>query len=288
VALTLAGETNNNQDASGVINTPIRAYRSWDSDLDEAIHQAIDDGCDILNVSRYHRYESQSLRDAVDRAVSEDMLIIQSAGNNETDDPAEWNYPGVYDECLSVGAVREPFNEGGDMELAGFSNYGEAIDLAAPGTNIVIEPAGEDNRYFGGTSAAAPITAGVAAAVQETMGLTGQDLKRQLLDTAQPIEESSYRQQAGMVNAAVATEIYNQNGNMKTIIIEGTGPAAQYEFSVTGSLEKTTTEEANKNDNDYINGSTATGEVGSGADAYNYDGFVDSMEIDGHAIVRFE
>jgi len=295
VALTLTAETNNNEHASGMVNTPFRAYRSWSSDMVETIHRAIDDGCDILSISRYHQYESQELRDAIDRAVSEDVLILMSSGNNGSKKPEYWQYPAVYNECLSVGAVQPFLGDPEDLRVAGYSNYGEAVDLVAPGVGLLIESGDDTHMNFGGTSGSCPVAAGVAAAVQEATGLKGQNLKQRLLSTAQDIGEPEAKQGAGMVDAAEACGLHeteddgtNNSQTMQTIVIEGTGPAAQYNLSVSGSLEKSTTEVANINTNDTIDGSTASGEVGLAADAYRFDGAVESLEVDGHARVYFQ
>lgn len=57
-----------------------------------------------------------------------------------------------------------------------------------------------------------------------------------------------------------------------TITIIGEGDPAQYSFSVTQNLEKSTAYDASINRNDEIEGDTATGEVGVSRDSYTYDG----------------
>lgn len=74
---------------------------------------------------------------------------------------------------------------------------------------------------------------------------------------------------------------------MNVITISGTGEPAQYELSVTKALEKSTANGANTNEGDEIDGTTATGEVGTRADSYAYTGTIESLEIDGHARVTF-
>ena len=69
---------------------------------------------------------------------------------------------------MTVGAINDT-NAG----RAGFSNFGAAVDLAAPGVNVrstlntgTQTQAAESYAFYNGTSMAAPHVAGVAAMVQ--------------------------------------------------------------------------------------------------------------------------
>ena len=65
------------------------------------------------------------------------------------------------------------------------------------------------------------------------------------------------------------------------LTIEGTGPRATYEFSVSGDLEKSTENDANVNGNDEITGSSASGVVGISADSYAFSGDLVDFSLDG-------
>ena len=69
------------------------------------------------------------------------------------------------------------------------------------------------------------------------------------------------------------------------LTIEGTGPRATYEFSVSGELEKSTENDANVNGNDEITGSSASGVVGISADSYAFAGDLLDFSLDGDADV---
>ena len=70
------------------------------------------------------------------------------------------------------------------------------------------------------------------------------------------------------------------------IEVEGTGPAAQYVFSVTDSLEKSLVGNANTNANDEVlRGYVGDGEVGTAADGYTFDGSLETLQVDGDAEV---
>jgi hypothetical protein len=105
-----------------------------------------------------------TLHDAVQNAYNAGILICASAGNDGDD---EADYPAKYNEVLGVGATdpcdyrKTPSScVGGDWG----SNYGTGVDVYAPGT--LIYTTGLDGSYrdnFSGTSASAPMVAGLAA-----------------------------------------------------------------------------------------------------------------------------
>jgi len=66
-------------------------------------------------------------------------------------------YPAACDHAVAVAATDA------NDHLASFSNYGNWIALAAPGTNILTTMNGGGYGYLNGTSFSAPIAAGVAA-----------------------------------------------------------------------------------------------------------------------------
>ncbi|HEY3237938.1 MAG TPA: S8 family serine peptidase, partial [Acidimicrobiia bacterium] len=99
------------------------------------------------------RSASQTVRAAIDYAVSHDAVIVAAAGNDHS---AAKMYPAAYDGVIAVSAV----TAGGD--LASFSSYGPWVDLAAPGVDVLAGWADGTYRKVEGTSFAAPLVAGVA------------------------------------------------------------------------------------------------------------------------------
>ena len=122
----------------------------------EAIIYAVVTGADVINLS----WGSTGAPSNVERIATEfarenNSLIVAAAGNNVVGE----YYPGAYDEVLSVAAVGE-----GD-HVAAFSNYGEWVDISAPGDRILsTTPSGF--ALLSGTSMAAPLVAGTAALVK--------------------------------------------------------------------------------------------------------------------------
>lgn len=85
---------------------------------------ATDNGANIINLSLELREPSPVLEEAVNYAWNRGVLLVAAAGNNGERSPV---YPAYYEPCIAVAAIDK------DGELASLSNYGDWVDLAAPG-----------------------------------------------------------------------------------------------------------------------------------------------------------
>ena len=115
---------------------------------------AVDRGASVINISLEFKHGSDELEQAIDYAWNQGVIVIAAAGNDGSDLPV---YPAGYDNCISVAATRQ------DGTLAPFSNFGEWVDVAAPGFNILTTTCGNSYNYQGGTSFAAAYVSGLAA-----------------------------------------------------------------------------------------------------------------------------
>lgn len=136
VAGTIGAVTNNSLGVSGinwnVRIMPIKVLNhggdGMETDIVDGIKYATDHGADIINLSLAGNYlcDSESLyQEAINYALNAGVTVIAAAGNDNKD-VAEYipaNCPGV----IAVAAT------GPNDERASYSNYGELIDLAAPG-----------------------------------------------------------------------------------------------------------------------------------------------------------
>ena len=82
-------------------------------------------------------------------------IQITSAGNANT--TALGYLPAASSAVITVGAHNE------DNDRAWFSNYGDLVNIWAPGTNILSSITNDSSDTFQGTSMASPFVAGIAA-----------------------------------------------------------------------------------------------------------------------------
>ena len=120
-------------------------------------------------------------------------VVIFAAGN----DGCAYGWPAMYDKVIAVGAVKP------DGYRASFSNYGEWVDICAPGSSIYSTVPG-GYRYLDGTSMACPMVSGVAALVLSARGgygFTNDDLKRCILEGASYDNIPDHQRIGPLVNA---------------------------------------------------------------------------------------
>lgn len=172
-----------------------------EDDVASAIIYAVDNGARIINMSFGDVATSQMLRDVCQFAYRSGVVLIASAGNSQS---AAVHYPSGFLETIAVGATTA------EDYLAGFSNYGATIDLVAPGVSLLTTAMGHQYKTFSGTSAAAPVVAGVAGLMLSLRpNLTNQDVRNILVSSADDLGEPNWDQYyaAGRLNAARALEI---------------------------------------------------------------------------------
>lgn len=113
-------------------------------------------------------------------------VVIFAAGNENIENGA----PANYEPIIAVGAIDR------DGTRADFSNFGDFVDIAAPGVSIFSTLPGTGNGYMSGTSMACPHVSGVAALLVSFFGgqgFTNDMLKEKLLGGANAILPLSER-----------------------------------------------------------------------------------------------
>jgi thermitase len=165
VAGIIASETNNNEGIAGMTwfskIMPVKAMGAkgygTTFDIARGIVWAVDHGADVINLSLGNYQPSKVLEEAVRYAYSKNVVMVSAAGNDGSNQPT---YPSAYPEVLSVAAVDY------DGKRASFSNYGDYIDIAAPGVYIPSTYFNKQYAALSGTSMAAPHVAGLAALIK--------------------------------------------------------------------------------------------------------------------------
>jgi thermitase len=126
------------------------------SDLVNGILWAVDNGANVINISLVSEERSTELEEAVNYAWRNGVIIIAAAGNGGTDTPT---YPAAFEYCIAVTAVDDNGN------LVPLANYGDWVDIAAPGYKIHSILPGNNYGYLYGTSFATAYVSGLAAII---------------------------------------------------------------------------------------------------------------------------
>ncbi len=188
--------TNNGVGIAGVAwdarTLPLRIISSTgasSTNIALGILYATDHGATVINLSLGGPGWVKIERDAVNYAAAHGVLVVASAGNEDSSTP---DYPASYDHVLSVASTTS------SNSRSSFSNFGDYIDVAAPGSAIYSTL--YDNTYgsLDGTSMASPQVAGVAALVRSAGHATTLDqINEALLCSTQDLGSSGWDQYYG-------------------------------------------------------------------------------------------
>jgi hypothetical protein len=196
-----------------------------DAMVASGIRWAVDHGAHIVTMSLGVEGTSSALSNAVDYASNNDVVMVAAAGNDGT---SVVSYPAAYPEVIAVGAIDDT------SRRASFSNYGNNLDLVAPGVMIYSTQGGSSYQYLSGTSAAAPHVAGVAAVMLSVApALRPADVSTIINQTATDIVQASYDPTTGwgVVNAFRAIETVSDPMVTITDYPEFVEPNATYSVS---------------------------------------------------------
>lgn len=117
------------------------------------------------------------LQKIIDEIHKKGIIIVASAGNYNK---SEKFYPAAFDNVISVGAIDN------NLVKASFSNYGDWVDIAAPGVDIMTTANGDNYELVDGTSEAAPAVSAVIAKILSKGG-TVQDIEDNLKSILEPV-----------------------------------------------------------------------------------------------------
>lgn len=136
----------------------------------EAIQMAIDLKVNVISMSfgGFNGYWREAEEEMIDKAYAAGITCVAAAGNSHTN---EQTFPAAFDHVIAVAASDK------DDNLADYSNYGDWVDIVAPGSGITaaycykpyrpefITGTASQNSYgrLDGTSMACPVVAGIAA-----------------------------------------------------------------------------------------------------------------------------
>ena len=152
-----------------------------------AFNHAIDNGAWVINNSWGYTEAIEapaSLVSVITRATTEGRnglgaVVVFAAGNDNREiiSGEMCDLPNVI--CASaINTYGQPTN---------YTNYGSAVDIAAPSATVSIAPNNELTIYFGGTSAAAPVISGIVAWILSIKpDITEEECRSILINSAEP------------------------------------------------------------------------------------------------------
>jgi len=188
----------------------------------QGILYAAANGADIINTSFGGPSGVEEIRmasTALDLVTDMGSLVVAAAGNEVVNNDLYPSYPNAHPRVLSVGAT-----ERDSRQLAEFSNYGQSVDIYAPGVDIVTTLPNDEYTsdecdpydecfHVSGTSFSSPLVGGIAALVKtrfpdispdelrERLRLSAEDLGA---DNPLPVYEGQLS--GGLVNAEASLQ----------------------------------------------------------------------------------
>ena len=230
VAGVIGAATNNgygiagiNPDATLMILKALGPFGSgYGSAVARAILYAVDNGADIINLSLGTGDYMLLTHMAINKAREKGVIVVVAAGNQAK--YAAKHYPAGLPGVITVAATDRKDRR------AGFSNWGEPVDIAAPGVDVLSLRArntdllaflpgvdympgkgvvGEDGAFYraSGTSFAAPMVSGVLSLVLSSRPeVTRRQAVRMVLQSARDIETPGIDNYTGygLLDAAAA------------------------------------------------------------------------------------
>ncbi len=182
VAGLIAAKTNNGLGVSSLAPEAelviIKAFGSSTttvSVLIDGIDYALDQGCDVLNMSVGSKPSGnpgnvyELMRKAISEAQEKGMIVVAAAGNysngetNNRNEDSDYMYPASYDNVVGVSSIDSNGNP------SSFSYHNDKVNIAACGGSVSVLDWKNPNGVMGGsgTSFSAPFVTSVAALAKQ-------------------------------------------------------------------------------------------------------------------------
>lgn len=149
-----------NSEGSAVRILPVDVYGNNQTtstfDVAYGIYKAINAGANIINLSLGSDGTTPYLRQVIESGHQQGVLFFAAAGNEPVASPT---YPAAYPWVIAVTAADR------SGKVAAWANYGDFVDVVAPGSSIVTF---NNQKYLVmGTSASSAYAAGMAAGLAD-------------------------------------------------------------------------------------------------------------------------
>jgi hypothetical protein len=169
MALIASGQIHPMGTVAGEFSNPVISVKAFDDNgftsnsiLFKSIDYALENGAKVLSLSWSSETKSVFLESAMNYARSKGLMIVAAAGNSPTGTPV---YPAAYDSVISVSALAP------DGSAWTQSNYGDFVDIAAPGfATLPVGNKGDPGTYAGTSISTAYIAGKLAAYLRKNPG----------------------------------------------------------------------------------------------------------------------
>ncbi len=175
------------------------------SDLVFGLYYAIERDVSVVNMS-FGGYGTNPYSAATKLAYDSDIICVAAAGNGGT---ATLCYPAADQYVIGVGALSDD-----SWELASYSNYGENVDIVAPGT---VYTTANDGGYdtINGTSFASPLVAGsIALLLSQDPYITFDRVKELLIASSYDLGDLGHDYYYGYGAIDVSALVLEQRGTI--------------------------------------------------------------------------
>ncbi|WP_396610683.1 S8 family serine peptidase [Haloferax sp. S1W] len=230
----IAGAVDNGSGVVGVATKPtLHAVKVLDnsgsgsySDVAAGIEYVANQGWDVGSLSLGGGLSS-TIKDACDYAYGEGVLLVAAAGNDGED--VENTAPAAYSSVVAVSATAD------DDSIPSWSNYGDEIELAAPGVSIYSTYKSGGYETLSGTSMACPHVSGAGGLLMST-GLSNTDARSTLQSSAEDLGASGrdIHYGYGLLDVEAAVGGSDDDGSTDT-----TAPTAPSNLSSPGHTDTT-------------------------------------------------
>ena len=165
--------TNKDTVSTGTCGTGASRLNSFD----KLINQAIDDGAQIISISQGSSSHDENLKWAIARAMSQGVIIVNSAGNNARDDNN--SQMGWWSGVVGVSAI------GTDGKFTSYSSWGNGVTTTAVGGPINVRnfDTGNTTTTIGTSNSAALVSGFLALARAKWPNATPNQILQLLINT---------------------------------------------------------------------------------------------------------
>ena len=175
----------------GATLLPLVAIRSFDDQgvtsnfaLFQALAYAAEAGARVVNLSWGSETDTPFLREAVERAAAQGLLVVAAAGNQPSGRPV---YPAAYSSVIAVGGIDssgQPWTQ---------SNHGTFVDLSAPAfATLPSGSSGAPGSYVGTSISAATVAHALGQYLNRHPTATAREALKALQDALTPPSGPNY------------------------------------------------------------------------------------------------